>query len=78
MGICRRQRTPFLLLAFFGGGGLFVGLKWRAVMQRSEAAKKAGAKDVNYAVAPGRSGTPPNIPPSSAFADKLIAAGGGI
>jgi hypothetical protein len=25
-------------------------------MQRSEAAKKAGTKDVNYSVAPGRSG----------------------
>jgi len=25
-------------------------------MQRSEAAKKAGTRDVNYSVAPGRSG----------------------
>lgn len=50
-----RQRTP-LLLALFGGAGLFIGLKWRAVKQSSEAAKKAGTTDVNYSVATGRSG----------------------
>jgi hypothetical protein len=48
-----------MLMALFGGSAFFIGLKWRAVMQRSEAAKKAGAKDVNYSVAPGRSGTSP-------------------
>jgi hypothetical protein len=31
-------------------------LKWRAVMQQTEAAKKAGSKEINYSVAPGRSG----------------------
>jgi len=51
-----RQRTPLLFLAFFGVGGLFIGLKWRAVMQRSEAANKAGTAGINYSVAPGRSG----------------------
>jgi hypothetical protein len=48
-----------MLMALFGGSAFFIGLKWRAVMQRSEAAKNAGAKDVNYSVAPGRSGTSP-------------------
>jgi len=46
-----------LLAALVGGSALFIGLKWRAVIARSEAAKVAGTKDVNYAVAPGRSGT---------------------
>jgi len=52
----RRQRTPLLLLAFFGGSAAFITFKWRAVMQRSEEAKIAGTKDINYSVAPGRSG----------------------
>lgn len=56
MEYLRRQRNPLLLATFLGGSGLFIGLKWRAVVQRSEAAKKAGTTDVNYHVAPGRSG----------------------
>jgi len=51
-----RQRTPFILLAFFGGSAAFITFKWRAVMKRSEEAKIAGTKEINYAVAPGRSG----------------------
>jgi hypothetical protein len=50
------RRRPFLFTALFGGSALFIGLRWRAVLQRSEAAKKAASKDVNYSVAPGRSG----------------------
>ncbi|TVY25490.1 hypothetical protein LHYA1_G005741 [Lachnellula hyalina] len=46
--------TPQSLLS------LFVGLKWRAVMARSEAAKKASSKEgnanANFGVATGRSG----------------------
>jgi hypothetical protein len=58
--IRRRQRTPLLIATFFSGGALFIGLKYRTIMQRSEAAKKANAKEgVNYSVAPGRSGTFP-------------------
>jgi len=38
-----------------GGGTLFIAMKWRAVIQRSEAAKRAGARQ-DYGVAPGRSG----------------------
>jgi hypothetical protein len=34
---------------------LFIGMKWRAVLARSEAAKDT-AKGINYSVAPGRSG----------------------
>jgi hypothetical protein len=45
-----------VLAALFGGTALFVGMKWRAVIARSEAAKLAGTKDANYAVATGRSG----------------------
>lgn len=56
LGTYRRQRNPLLLAAFIGGGGIYLGLKWRAVLQASEAAKKAGTKDINYSVAPGRSG----------------------
>lgn len=50
-----RQRTPLLLATFVGGSALFIGLKWRAVLARSEAAKDT-AKGINYSVAPGRSG----------------------
>jgi hypothetical protein len=32
-------------------------MKWRAVLARSEAAKRAGSKEINYSVATGRSGT---------------------
>jgi hypothetical protein len=60
---CRRQRTPLLLVTFLAGGSLFVGFKWRAVMARSEAAKRANArpgdndKAVKYfGVEAGRSG----------------------
>jgi hypothetical protein len=58
----RRQRTPLLIGAFISASALFIGLKWRAVVQRSEAAKKAGQKDVNYSVAPGRSGECLSLP----------------
>ncbi|KAG4437357.1 hypothetical protein IFR05_007163 [Cadophora sp. M221] len=53
-----RQRTPLLIATFFGGSAVFVALKWRAVFSRSEAAKRATTKtkDINYSVAPGRSG----------------------
>ncbi|KAH8593428.1 hypothetical protein B0O99DRAFT_627175 [Bisporella sp. PMI_857] len=51
-----RRRTPLLLLTFLGGSAAFIGFKWRAVMQRSEAAKRASSKETNYAVVPGRSG----------------------
>lgn len=51
-----RSRNPVILAALVGGSALFIGLKWRAVLARSEAAKIAGSKDSNYAVAPGRSG----------------------
>jgi len=55
--IFSRQRTPLLIATFFGGSALFIGFKWRSVMQRSEAAKKASTKEgANYSVAPGRSG----------------------
>ncbi|KIN00152.1 hypothetical protein OIDMADRAFT_199344 [Oidiodendron maius Zn] len=50
-----KQRTPLLLTAFVGGGALFIAMKWRAVIQRSEAAKRAGARH-DYGVATGRSG----------------------
>ena len=62
MSINRKQRTPLLLATFVGGGALFIGLKWRAVLQKSEAAKLAttrtgsGKADVNYSVDAGRSG----------------------
>jgi hypothetical protein len=46
-------------MAVFGGSAFFIGMKWRAVMARSEAAKKAGSKDINYSVATGRSGISP-------------------
>lgn len=45
-----------MVATFFGGAALFIGFKWRAVMARSEAAKRAGTKEINYSVAPGRSG----------------------
>jgi hypothetical protein len=45
-------------MAIFGGSAFFIGMKWRAVLQRSEASK-AASKGVNYSVAPGRSGTIP-------------------
>ncbi|TVY75779.1 hypothetical protein LSUE1_G004477 [Lachnellula suecica] len=50
-----RQRTPLFIGAFLGAGALFIGLKWRAVLDRSEAAKKASTKE-NFSVATGRSG----------------------
>ncbi|CAG8954670.1 hypothetical protein HYFRA_00004592 [Hymenoscyphus fraxineus] len=48
-----RQRTPILIVL---GGGLFIGLKWRAVMQRSEEAKRASAKGSYHVDAGERSG----------------------
>ncbi|RDL39953.1 Uncharacterized protein BP5553_04293 [Venustampulla echinocandica] len=51
-----RQRTPLLIGTFIAGSSIFIGLKWRAVMQRSEAAKKATSKPANYSVDTGRSG----------------------
>ncbi|KAF8861756.1 hypothetical protein BDZ45DRAFT_671585 [Acephala macrosclerotiorum] len=51
-----RSRTPWLIGTFVGAGALFIGLKWKAVLARSEAAKKAGTKEINYSVAPNRSG----------------------
>ncbi|TVY46073.1 hypothetical protein LOCC1_G001766 [Lachnellula occidentalis] len=56
--ILSRQRTPLAIGAFLTGSALFVGLKWRAVMARSEAAKKASSKDTNgnFSVDAGRSG----------------------
>ncbi|KAF4635946.1 hypothetical protein G7Y89_g2145 [Cudoniella acicularis] len=54
-----RQRTPLLIGTFLVGSAFFIGLKWRAVMQRSEAAKQASSK-TNYNVQPGeRSGKSP-------------------
>ncbi|KAH6676601.1 hypothetical protein B0J14DRAFT_585881 [Halenospora varia] len=51
-----RQRGPLLIGTFLGASAFFIGLKWRAVMQRSEAAKQANSRD-NYHVQPGaRSG----------------------
>lgn len=52
----RRQRTPLLIGTFLAGSSIFIGLKWRAVMQRSEATKKATSKPANYSVDTGRSG----------------------
>ncbi|PQE26617.1 hypothetical protein CJF31_00010567 [Rutstroemia sp. NJR-2017a BVV2] len=49
------SRQRLLLGSIFGGGSLFIAMKWKAVMQRSEAAKVAGARE-NYFVVPGRSG----------------------
>ncbi|KUJ06975.1 uncharacterized protein LY89DRAFT_743306 [Mollisia scopiformis] len=51
-----RGRTPWLIGAVVGTGALFIGLKWKAVLARSEAAKKSGTKEINYSVAPNRSG----------------------
>lgn len=69
-----RRRTPLILMTIFGGSAFFIGLKWRAVMQRSEEAKRSGTKDINYSVAPGRSGTfppvMPHIPYSNIFLSK--------
>ncbi|PQE16325.1 hypothetical protein CJF32_00006185 [Rutstroemia sp. NJR-2017a WRK4] len=48
------SRQRLLLGSIFGGGSLFIAMKWKAVMQRSEAAKVAGARE-NYFVVPGRS-----------------------
>lgn len=48
----RKQRAPLVIAAIVAGSGLFIGLKWRAVMARSDAAKRAN----EYTVAPGRSG----------------------
>lgn len=56
---CRRSggsRTGLFVAAFVGAGALFIGLKWNAVLARSEAAKKASTKEINYSVAPNRSG----------------------
>ncbi|KAH8808703.1 hypothetical protein F5884DRAFT_858225 [Xylogone sp. PMI_703] len=53
-GLSRQPRMPLLLFTFIAGSGVYFGLKWRAVMQRSEAAKKASAP--NFFVVPGRSG----------------------
>ncbi|TVY37106.1 hypothetical protein LSUB1_G004239 [Lachnellula subtilissima] len=54
-----RQKTPILIATFLTASSLFVGLKWRAVMARSEAAKKASSKEgnanANFSVATGRS-----------------------
>lgn len=54
----RRRSAPLLPLAFLLGAGLFLGYKWRAVMQRSEAAKKASEREgrVDFRVVTGRSG----------------------
>ncbi|KAB8298215.1 hypothetical protein EYC80_001954 [Monilinia laxa] len=49
------SRQRLILGTFLGGGALFIGMKWKAVLQRSEAAKIAGSKQ-NFAVAAGRSG----------------------
>ncbi|CAG8972177.1 hypothetical protein HYALB_00007319 [Hymenoscyphus albidus] len=48
-----RQRTPIFIVL---GGGLFIGLKWRAVMQRSDEAKRASAKGSYHVDAGERSG----------------------
>ncbi|PSS10887.1 hypothetical protein M430DRAFT_37048 [Amorphotheca resinae ATCC 22711] len=55
-GFVAKQRTPLVIAACVGAGSVFIGLKWRAVMQRSEEAKRAAGKNINYTVAPGRSG----------------------
>ncbi|KAJ8060143.1 hypothetical protein OCU04_010492 [Sclerotinia nivalis] len=49
------SRQRLILGTLLGGGALFVSMKWKAVMQRSEAAKIAGSPR-NFAVAAGRSG----------------------
>ncbi|KAM3080449.1 hypothetical protein ACMFMG_005403 [Clarireedia jacksonii] len=55
------SRQRFLLGTIFGSGSLFIAMKWKAVMQRSEAAKVAGARE-NYFVVPGRSGELCSLP----------------
>lgn len=63
----RRGRTPWLIASFVGASALFLGLKWKAVLARSEAAKKASTKEINYSVAPNRSGMLPFLPPLPSF-----------
>jgi hypothetical protein len=61
-------------MALFGGSAFFIGLKWRAVMQRSEASKAASSKDINYSVAPGRSGASPILFHFSFFLPGICSA----
>ncbi|KAI6247497.1 hypothetical protein HI914_03843 [Erysiphe necator] len=49
-------RSPYVIGGLFGLSALFLGFKMRAVMERSESAKRAASKDTNYSVVPGRSG----------------------
>ncbi|RKF53970.1 hypothetical protein OnM2_100018 [Erysiphe neolycopersici] len=49
-------RSPYVMAGLCGVSVIFIGLKWRAVMERSEAAKRATSKDINYFVVPSRSG----------------------
>ncbi|KAI0994845.1 hypothetical protein K3495_g13337 [Podosphaera aphanis] len=51
-----RNRAPYIIASFLGLSTVFIGLKWRAVMRRSEDAKKATSKEINYFVVPSRSG----------------------
>ncbi|OBT62818.1 hypothetical protein VE03_07669 [Pseudogymnoascus sp. 23342-1-I1] len=52
------SRAPLVIAAFGGAAAIFIGLKWRAVFARSEAAKeRSGAGGGNvYTVQTGRSG----------------------
>lgn len=53
--LSRPSRTPLVIAAFGGAAAIFVGLKWRAVFARSEAAKERSGANV-YTVQTGRSG----------------------
>ncbi|RKF62761.1 hypothetical protein GcC1_01111 [Golovinomyces cichoracearum] len=46
----------FFIVGFCGCSALFLGLKWRAVMERSESAKRSSSKEANFIVVPSRSG----------------------
>lgn len=58
-----------------GASALFLGLKWKAVLARSEAAKKASTKEINYSVAPNRSGTYPSLLSSTFQKERLLICG---
>jgi hypothetical protein len=56
-----KNRTPLLLLTFIAGGAAFVGMKYRAVTQASEIAKREGGGrggrgGKGFGVEAGRSG----------------------
>ncbi|EPE32503.1 hypothetical protein GLAREA_07637 [Glarea lozoyensis ATCC 20868] len=51
-----RSRTPLVVSTIVVGSVFFIGMKWRAVIARSEAAKHASSKDNLHVVAGERSG----------------------